>query len=153
LIEELISQLANIRNALGRGQRAYAEADQPYRNSPSYPAIEGFVSKRPSGYREGIKATGDATFADAVAETLRSYFALWAVERHLDLSNPAMKFLRLLPLDDEEVLAECPVYAVPKRTLCSIASRESAPAMRCFPAGQVHRPSTPASPPHRRRLG
>jgi hypothetical protein len=76
-------------------------------------AIEGFVSIQPSGYREGIKATGDAAFADAVAETLRSYFALWAVEHHLDLSNPAMKFLRLLPLDDEEVLAECPVYAIP----------------------------------------
>jgi integrase len=43
--------------------------------------------------------------------------------------------------------------SLPPRSRCSIASRKSAPAMRCFPAGQAHRSPTPASPPRQPRLG
>ena len=74
--------------------------------------IEKFVEKQPSGYREGRRAVGDIEFAEAVANTLRSYLALWAFEHRLDLGNGAMNLARLLPLGDQNVLAECPVYAI-----------------------------------------
>jgi hypothetical protein len=75
-------------------------------------ALETFVEKQPSGYREGLKATGGVAFAEATADTLRSYFALWAIEHRLDLGNREMNLSRLLPLEDKRVLAECPVYAL-----------------------------------------
>jgi hypothetical protein len=68
--------------------------------------------QKPPGYREGLKATGDISFAEVVADTLRSYFALWAIEHRLDLGNPAMNLSRLLPLENDIVLAECSVYAI-----------------------------------------
>jgi hypothetical protein len=75
-------------------------------------AVESFVQSPPAGYREGLNATGDITFAQAVAETLRSYLALWAIEHHLDLGSREMNLLRLLPLGDGDTLAECPVNAL-----------------------------------------
>ena len=74
--------------------------------------LEGFVEKQPSGYREGLRATGDHSFAEATAETLRSYFALCAIEHGLDLGNPMTDWLRLLPLDSESTSSGCPVYAI-----------------------------------------
>jgi hypothetical protein len=74
--------------------------------------IENFVERQPSGYQEGLKATDDAAFAEAVADTLRSYFALWAIEHRLDLGSRNVDLLRLLPLQDDKALAECPVYAL-----------------------------------------
>jgi hypothetical protein len=74
--------------------------------------IEQFVAKQPLGYREGLKATADTCFAGVMADTLRSYFALWAIEHRLDLGSPAMNLSRLLPIGDHIVLAECPIYAV-----------------------------------------
>lgn len=74
--------------------------------------IEGFVERQPPGYKEGLRATSDASFAEATAETLRSYFALWAIEHRLDFGNPKTDWLRLLPLDDESASSECPVYVI-----------------------------------------
>jgi hypothetical protein len=74
--------------------------------------FEGFVEKQPSGYREGLRATGDDSFAEATARTLRSYFALWAIEHRLDFGNPKTDWLRLLPLDAESASSECPVYVI-----------------------------------------
>ncbi len=72
--------------------------------------LEDFVKSQPSGYREGFRATNDKSFAEVTAETLRSYFAIWAIEHHLDFGNPKTDWLRLLPLDAES--AECPVYVI-----------------------------------------
>ncbi|HVZ64625.1 MAG TPA: hypothetical protein VG936_08645 [Lacunisphaera sp.] len=74
--------------------------------------IESFVESQPAGYREGLDFTGDTAFAEAVAETLRSYLALWAIEYSLDLGSREMNLLRLLPLGDGNALAECPVYVL-----------------------------------------
>lgn len=74
--------------------------------------IEGFVERQPPGYKEGVRATSDASFAEATAETLRSYFALWAIEHRLDFGNPKIDWLRLLPLDAEGASSECPVYVI-----------------------------------------
>ncbi|HEY7329761.1 MAG TPA: hypothetical protein VH592_19155 [Gemmataceae bacterium] len=74
--------------------------------------IEGFVARQPPGYKEGLRATSDASFAEATAETLRSYFAIWAIEHRLDFGNPKTDWLRLLPLDDESAGSECPVYVI-----------------------------------------
>lgn len=74
--------------------------------------VEEFVEKQPSGYRDGLKSTDDAAYAEAIANTLRSYFSLWAIEHRLDLGNRASNLSRLLPLEDDKVLFECPVYAI-----------------------------------------
>jgi hypothetical protein len=84
--------------------------------------VEQFVARQPSGYREGAKATGDASFAEVPADTVRSYFALWAIERRLDLGNPAMNLSRLEPLGDDAVLAECPVYTIHDLDTVGVAS-------------------------------
>ena len=47
-----------------------------------------------------------------VADTLRSYFALWAIGVRLDLSNHELSLSRLVPFQDARALAECPVYAL-----------------------------------------
>lgn len=75
-------------------------------------AFEGFVETQPLGYRDGLRATDDASFAEATAQTLRSYFALWAIEHRLDVGNPKADWLRLLPLDAEDTIAECPVHII-----------------------------------------
>jgi hypothetical protein len=49
---------------------------------------------------------------DEAGRPARSYFALWAIERRLDLGNPAMNLSRLVPFGDDTVLAECPVYTI-----------------------------------------
>jgi hypothetical protein len=74
--------------------------------------VESFVEKQPSGYREGLEATGDAAFAAAEAETLRCYFSIWAIEHRLDLGNRELDISRLLPREDDSVHGECPVYAI-----------------------------------------
>jgi hypothetical protein len=74
--------------------------------------IERFVGDQPPGYREGLDAVGDAPFAQVVADTLRSYIALWAIEHRLDLGNRAMNFTQLLPLGDQNIVSECPVYMI-----------------------------------------
>jgi hypothetical protein len=83
--------------------------------------VESFVQSQPAGYREGLDATGDSAFAEAVAETLRSYLALWAIEYSLDLGSREMNLLRLLPLGDGNALAECPVYVLDDLTDVGIA--------------------------------
>lgn len=75
-------------------------------------AIESFVRTQPAGYRDAIRATGDTLFREVIADTLRSYFALWAIEHHLDLGGPASNLSRLVPLEDDAILAECPVYTL-----------------------------------------
>lgn len=75
-------------------------------------ALAAFVEKQPTGYREGLQATADDSFAKATAQTLQSYFALWAIEARLDFGNSKIDWLRLLPLDAESASSECPVYAI-----------------------------------------
>jgi hypothetical protein len=74
--------------------------------------IEQFVERQPPAYREGLNAIGDSAFARAVADTLRSYVALWAMEYRLDLGSPALNLSQLLPLADENTLAECPIHTL-----------------------------------------
>jgi hypothetical protein len=79
---------------------------------PALNAIEAFVASQPSGYREGLQATSEASFAAALLETLQSYAALWAIDRDFDLGNPMLDPLQVIPLARPGVLAQCPVYAV-----------------------------------------
>jgi hypothetical protein len=69
------------------------------------------VRIQPIGYREGEHAATDGGFADAAAETFRSYLATWAPARGLDPGNPGIDFVRLLPGDDATRTA-CPVHII-----------------------------------------
>jgi hypothetical protein len=75
-----------------------------------FKALEKFAGQQPPGYRDGVKAIEDSDFAEAAAETLRSYLALWAIDHRLDLNSPALRLLPLLPLKNDALLAEVPVY-------------------------------------------
>lgn len=75
-------------------------------------AVEEFVGNQPQGYRQGLSAMADEVFAETVAETLRSYFGLWAIEHGLDLGNPILEFLNIVPAHDPSRMAECPVYLI-----------------------------------------
>jgi len=84
--------------------------------------IENFVRLQPPGYREGLDAMSNAAFAASVAETLRSYLAIWAMEYRLDLGSHALNLEWLLPLEDKGALAECPVYAIDDLSQVGVAS-------------------------------
>jgi hypothetical protein len=75
-----------------------------------FKALEQFAGQQPAGYRDGVKAIEDTAFAETAAETLRSYLALWAIDHRLDLNSPALRLSALLPLQNEALLAEVPVY-------------------------------------------
>jgi hypothetical protein len=38
--------------------------------------------------------------------------AIWAIDRRLDFGSPALQVSRLLPLEDGQLLAECPVHVI-----------------------------------------
>jgi hypothetical protein len=69
------------------------------------------VRRQPPGYRDGEAAATDEGFAAAVSQTFRGYLSVWSSLRGLDPSNPALDFLRLLPLDAEARQA-CPVHVI-----------------------------------------
>jgi hypothetical protein len=75
-------------------------------------AVENFVKVQPAGYKDGIDAVDDKSFGQVIAETLRSYCAIWAIDRRLDFGSPALQISRLLPLEDGQLLAECPVHVI-----------------------------------------
>ena len=75
-------------------------------------AVESFVTLQPAGYKDGINAVDENSFGQVIAETLRSYCAIWALDRRLDFGSPALQILRILPLEDAQLLAECPVHVI-----------------------------------------
>jgi hypothetical protein len=75
-----------------------------------FKALEQFAVRQPAGYRDGVKVIEDCAFDEAAAETLRSYLALWAIEHRLDLNSAALRLSPLLPLENDALLAEVPVY-------------------------------------------
>jgi hypothetical protein len=72
--------------------------------------VERFVATQPAGYCDAVNATDDTAFRKVIANTLQSYLALWAMEHSLDLGSAALDLSRLLPLEDDTALAECPVH-------------------------------------------
>jgi hypothetical protein len=103
-----------------------------FRSRRELRAIEDFVRTQPAGYREGLQATPDADFADSIAETLRSYLALWAIEYRLDLGSRALNFSQLLPLSNGDALAECPIYVIDDLAHVGIAAG-STKLILCIP--------------------
>ena len=75
-----------------------------------FKALEQFVGQQPPGIATASKRSKISAFAEAAAETLRSYLALWAIEHRLNLNSPALRISPLLPLQNEALLAEVPVY-------------------------------------------
>lgn len=51
-------------------------------------------------------------FAEAVKQTLCSYLSLWSIEHRLDVANPKLALLSLLPLGPKSAIGECPVYEI-----------------------------------------
>lgn len=84
--------------------------------------VESFVRTQPAGYREGLEATSDKDFAASLVETLRNYFAAWAVRHHLDLGSPELNLERLVPIDDKSVLSECPIHVIDDLSQIGVAS-------------------------------
>jgi hypothetical protein len=70
-----------------------------------------FVRMQPMGYRDGIGASTDQGFREAVRETIRAYLVGYSSVWNLDLANPAVDLNLLMPTD-AHLGEECPIRVI-----------------------------------------